>query len=971
MPGKISLYESPVCLFEKVFLHKFIFIKKDISKYDPLQYIIIKGARTHNLKNVDVAIPRNKFVVVTGLSGSGKSSLAFDTLYAEGQRRYVESLSAYARQFLGRHEKPPVDYIKGISPAIAIEQKVISKNPRSTVGTTTEIYDYLKLLFARIGKTFSPISGKQVKRHKVSDVVDKIISLSNGHKILILSRIFLLEKRTLKQQLTILKQQGFSRVLYKDEVRKIDEEEILKLKSNDQIFLLIDRVVLDEFTDREETVNRISDSIQTAFYEGQGECVLHLTKAEDSNKKNATQILSFTDRFELDGMTFEEPDVNFFTFNNPVGACKKCEGFGSIIGIDPDLVIPNKNLSVYDNAVVCWNGESMQEYKKYFIQKAHEYDFPVHKPISELSKAQFDLLWNGNKKVSGITDFFEYLESKSYKIQYRVMLARYRGKTLCPDCNGTRLRKDANFVKVGGKCLSELVLLPIEELKLFFDQLKLDEHDSAIAKRLLIEINSRIKFLCDVGLSYLNLNRVANTLSGGESQRINLATSLGSSLVGSMYILDEPSIGLHSRDTERLIGVLLSLRDLGNTVIIVEHDEDIMRTADELIDIGPEAGSHGGEIVFQGNLSELKKEGKSFTAQYLNEKLKIKIPEKRRKSNSYLELKGAKENNLKNLRVKFPLNTLCVVTGVSGSGKSTLVKKVLLTQIKKQLDGFFNEIQSKEIFGGNYKLIRQIEYVDQNPIGKSSRSNPVTYLKVYDEIRNLFADQPTSKMRGYKSSHFSFNVEGGRCEVCEGEGEITIEMQFMADIKMKCEECKGKRFKEETLEVLYNGKTISDVLQMTVDDAMQFFGEDEKNKITKRICDKLFPLQHVGLGYVQLGQSSSTLSGGEAQRIKLASFISAGSRQEHTLFIFDEPTTGLHFHDIHKLMTAFNALIDKGHSLVVIEHNLDVIKCADWVIDLGPEGGEKGGQLVFEGTPEELIKCKESYTGKYLKEKLN
>ncbi|MFN5184108.1 MAG: excinuclease ABC subunit UvrA [Bacteroidota bacterium] len=939
-------------------------MKKNIEKYDPLDFIIIKGARTHNLKNVDVAIPRNKLVVITGLSGSGKSSLAFDTLYAEGQRRYVESLSAYARQFLGRHEKPPVDYIKGISPAIAIEQKVISKNPRSTVGTTTEIYDYLKLLFARIGKTYSPVSGKQVKRHKVSDVVDKILSLSNGNKVLILSRIFLLEKRTLKQQLNILRQQGFSRVLYNGEVRKIEEDEILKLKSNDQLYLLIDRVVLDEFTDKEETANRLSDSVQTAFYEGQGECVLNI-----SDEKNNNEVISYTDRFEMDGIAFEEPDVNFFTFNNPIGACKKCEGFGSIIGIDPDLVIPNKNLSVYENAVVCWNGESMQEYKKYFIQKAHEYNFPVHKPIAELSKSQFDLLWNGNKKVSGIVDFFEYLESKSYKIQYRVMLARYRGKTSCPDCNGTRLRKDANNVKIAEKCLSELVLLPVNQLKLFFENLILDENDATIAKRLLIEINSRIKFLCDVGLGYLNLNRVANTLSGGESQRINLSTSLGSSLVGSMYILDEPSIGLHSRDTERLIGVLKSLKELGNTVIIVEHDEDIMRNADELIDIGPEAGSHGGEIVFQGTHPDLKKEKKSLTAQYLNNQLKIEIPSLRRKSNVFIEFKAAQENNLKNLNVKFPLNSLSVVTGVSGSGKSTLVKKVILPHLKKHIEGYYNETQAKEFFSGNYKSIKQIEYVDQNPIGKSSRSNPVTYLKAYEEIRNLYADQSVSKMRGYKSSHFSFNVEGGRCEVCEGEGEITIEMQFMADIKMKCEECKGRRFKEETLEVSFKGKNISDILEMTVDDAMVFFRDEKENRIAKKIVEKLFPLQHVGLGYVQLGQSSSTLSGGEAQRIKLASFIAAGSKQEHTLFIFDEPTTGLHFHDIHKLLTAFSALLDNGHSLLVIEHNLDVIKSADWIIDLGPEGGEKGGNLVFQGFPEDLLKCTESYTGQYLKEK--
>lgn len=955
-------------------------IKRDISKLDPRHFIIIKGARTHNLKNIDVAIPRNKMVVITGLSGSGKSSLAFDTLYAEGQRRYVESLSAYARQFLGRHEKPPVDYIKGISPAIAIEQKVISKNPRSTVGTITEIYDYLKLLFARAGKTYSPISGKLVKRHKVTDVIDTVLSLPQGSRILILSRLFIYEGRTLKQHLQVLKQQGFSRVLYKNEVRKIDEEEILALKSNEHLFLLIDRVILDEFTDREELSSRVGDSVQTAFFEGQGECLLQVTEEEEENeggaavaqkKKNASaRLMQFSDRFEMDGMKFDEPDVNFFTFNNPVGACKRCEGFGSIIGIDPDLVIPNKNLSVYENAVVCWNGESMSEWKKKFINKAHEFGFPVHKPVALLSKEQYEFLWEGNKKVSGINDFFQHLESKSYKIQYRVMLARYRGKTICPDCHGTRLRKDASYVKIAGTSISELVLMPVEKLLAFFNALQLDEHDTKIAKRLLIEIQSRLKFLCDVGLGYLTLNRVANTLSGGESQRINLATSLGSSLVGSLYILDEPSIGLHSRDTERLISVLASLRDLGNTVIIVEHDEDIMRKADELIDIGPEAGSHGGNIVFQGTHADLRSEKESLTAQYLNNKLEIKIPQQRRKSKDYLQVKGANENNLKNLSVKFPLNSLCVVTGVSGSGKSTLVKKVLLPVVRRHIEGYFNEDQAGQVLGGNFKLVKQVEYVDQNPIGKSTRSNPVTYVKAYDEIRNLFADQQISKIRGYKSSHFSFNVEGGRCEVCEGEGEITIEMQFMADIKMKCEACNGKRFKEETLEVTYREKNVADVLEMTVDDAMEFFSGDPSNKIAKKITDKLFPLQHVGLGYVQLGQSSSTLSGGEAQRIKLASFIGAGQSQERTLFIFDEPTTGLHFHDINKLLTAFNALIEKGHSLVVIEHNLDVIKCADWVIDLGPEGGEKGGRIVFEGTPEELVKCKESYTGKYLKEKM-
>ena len=930
---------------------------------DPRQFIIIKGARTHNLKNLNVSIPRNKLVVITGLSGSGKSSLAFDTLYAEGQRRYVESLSAYARQFLGRHEKPPVDAILGISPAIAIEQKVISKNPRSTVGTVTEIYDYLKLLFTRIGKTYSPISGKLVKRHRVSDVVDVILNLKNGTHVLILAKLFLLEKRDLKTQLEILRQQGFSRVLYKKEIKKIDDPEIISARSNDDLYLLIDRVQKDEFTEQEELRNRVSDSVQTALFEGQGECILMVSE------ESKNEWLRYSDRLEADGMSFEEPDINFFTFNNPVGACKRCEGFGSIIGIDPDLVIPNKNLSVYENAVVCWNGETMSEYKKKFIKKAHEFNFPVHKPIAELSKEQYRLLWEGNSKVSGVLDFFQYLESKSYKIQYRVMLARYRGKTNCPDCNGTRLRKDSNFVKIGGSTLSELVILSLDKLTQFFENLILDENETQIAKRLLIEIQSRLSFLNNVGLSYLNLNRVANTLSGGESQRINLATSLGSSLVGSLYILDEPSIGLHPRDTQRLLNVLKSLRDLGNTVIVVEHDEEIMRAADELIDIGPLAGSQGGMLVFQGNHEKLRTAKDSLTANYLTGKLNIKTPTQRRPCVHFLQLKNASENNLKNITISIPLNALCVVTGVSGSGKSTLVKKVLQPSIQKHLDGYFTEKQAKEILGGRIKDIQHVEYVDQNPIGKSSRSNPVTYVKAFDEIRNLFASQAVSRARGYTSSHFSFNVEGGRCEICEGEGEITIEMQFMADIKMKCEQCKGKRFKEEILEVSYRNKNIADILSMTIDDAMAFFSEAE-SRTEKKICDKLFPLVYVGLGYVQLGQSSNTLSGGEAQRIKLAAFISQGNHNEKTLFIFDEPTTGLHFHDIHKLLTAFDALLEKGHSLVVIEHNADIMKCADWIIDLGPEGGDKGGHLIFEGRPENLVKCKESYTGKYLYGKL-
>ncbi len=916
----------------------------------------------HNLKGIDVALPRNKFIVITGLSGSGKSSLAFDTLYAEGQRRYVESLSAYARQFLGRLEKPKVDYIKGISPAIAIEQKVISRNPRSTVGTITEIYDYLKLLYARVGKTYSPVSGKIVKRDSVSDVVDFVNTLSNDTKCLIVSKLIVPKDRTLEKHLELLNQQGFARILVNNQITKISDFEAKKSKKTDAIYLLIDRIVVD-ITD-EDFQNRVADSVQTAFYEGNGECDLFIEKADKSYNEH-----HFSNRFEADGITFEEPDSNFFSFNNPIGACKTCEGFGSIIGIDPDLVIPNKSVSVYDNAVVAWNGETMSYYKNQLVKNAHKFDFPIHKPIVQLTKAQYELLWKGNQHFEGINDFFKMLEKESYKIQYRVMLARYRGKTVCPDCNGTRLRKDANYVKVGDKGISELIVLPVSEIRDFFKQLKLNEHDTTIAKRLLIEITSRLQFLVDVGLSYLSLNRVANTLSGGESQRINLATSLGSSLVGSLYILDEPSIGLHSRDTERLIGVLKSLKDQGNTVIVVEHDEDVMLAADELVDIGPEAGTQGGNLVFQGSHAQLLKSGSSLTAKYLTDKLRIEVPKTRRKWKEFIEVKDATENNLKNISVKFPLNTLCCVTGVSGSGKSTLVKKVLYPNVRKYLEGYFANNKSDKI-SGSLKQIQHIEFIDQNPIGKSSRSNPVTYTKAYDEIRNLFADQSLAKARNYKPSHFSFNVDGGRCEVCEGEGTITVEMQFMANIELPCEACHGKRFKPETLEIHYKGKSISDVLDLTIDDAVDLFNQESDNRICKRITERLKPLQEVGLGYVQLGQSSSTLSGGEAQRIKLATFLIGGSTSTQTLFIFDEPTTGLHFHDVAKLLKSFNALIERGHSIIVIEHNLDVVKCADWIIDIGPEGGEEGGMVVAEGTPEEVAKNKLSYTAKYLKEKL-
>jgi excinuclease ABC subunit A len=935
----------------------------DISKLSPKEFIIIKGARQHNLKNIDVAIPRNKMVVITGLSGSGKSSLAFDTLYAEGQRRYVESLSAYARQFLGRLEKPQVDYIKGISPAIAIEQKVISRNPRSTVGTITEIYDYFKLLFARVGKTYSPVSGKQVKRQTVSDVVNFINQLKEDSKVLVVNRVFEKKDRPFQKQLELLSQQGFSRTIINDKIQKISEVDFKVVKKSSDVFLLVDRLVVQP--NDEDFSNRAADSVQTAFQEGTGECQIWLENEGGSYTKH-----TFSNLFELDGISFEEPSVNFFTFNNPIGACKTCEGFGSVIGIDPDLVIPNKSLSVFQSAIVCWNGEVMSAYKQQLIKNAHKFDFPVHKPISELSKKDYDLLWTGNSHFDGLNAFFKLLEKETYKIQYRVMLARYRGKTGCPDCNGTRLRKDANYVQIDGKCLNDLVLSPVENLLPFFATIKLDAHDTQVAKRLLIEIKNRLQYLCDVGLGYLTLNRVANTLSGGESQRINLATQLGSTLVGSLYILDEPSIGLHPRDTERLIKVLRSLQQAGNTVIIVEHDEEIMRQADELIDIGPEAGTGGGYLVFQGTHKHLLANKLGYTSKYLTNQLRIEVPESRRKWKEFIEVKNVNENNLKNVTVKFPLNVLCCVTGVSGSGKSTLVKKGLIPLLQRYLDGYFESVNADHLLGGSLKQIKQLEFVDQNPIGKSSRSNPVTYVKAFDEVRNLFADQGLAKTRNYKPGFFSFNVEGGRCEVCQGEGETTVEMQFMADIKLLCEGCNGKRYKSETLEVVYQGKSISDILNLTVDDAVEFFNADKANKTALRITEKLNALQAVGLGYVQLGQSSSTLSGGEAQRIKLASFLISINNTSPTLFVFDEPTTGLHFHDVAKLLKSFEALIKKGHSIVVIEHNLDVIKCADWIIDMGPEGGEKGGTIMVEGTPEQVATNKKSFTGKYLAEKI-
>jgi excinuclease ABC subunit A len=927
--------------------------KLDISKVNPKENIIIKGAKLHNLKNIDVVIPRNKLVVITGLSGSGKSSLAFDTLYAEGQRRYVESLSSYARQFLGRLNKPKVDFIKGIAPAIAIEQKVNSTNPRSTVGTSTEIYDYLKLLFARIGKTYSPISGKRVKKDTVSDVVNYLKTLDNRDKLLLLAPITVDEKRTLQQKANILQQQGFSRIKVADKVMRIDdfnEDDSLKF-----IELVVDRVIINQ--DDEDFYNRLADAIQVAFYEGKGSCSI------ENLTTNQTTV--FSNKFELDGLKFLEPNTHLFSFNNPYGACPTCEGYGDVIGLDRTLVVPDTSLSVFENAIFAWRGETLSWYRDQLVNNAYKFDFPIHKPYFELTETQKDLLWTGNKHFTGLTEFFKELEEKSYKIQNRVLLSRYRGKTKCDNCNGKRLRDEADYIKIKNTSISDLVEQPIIELIHFFNSLELDTYDTQIAKRLLKEINNRLGFLSNVGLDYLTLNRKSNSLSGGESQRINLATSLGSSLVGSMYILDEPSIGLHPKDSEKLIDVLKSLRDLGNTVIVVEHDEDIMKASDEIIDIGPEAGTFGGEVVAAGNFKQLLKSN-SLTAQYLNESLKIEVPKKRRTSKHHVVITGARENNLKNIDVTFPLDVLTVVTGVSGSGKSTLIKHILYPALHKKLGGYGIKPGEFTSISGSYKHIKSIEFVDQNPIGRSSRSNPVTYIKAYDDIRSLFASQKVSLLRNYQPKHFSFNVDGGRCEVCKGEGEVTIEMQFMADVHLECDTCKGKRFKKEVLEATFDGKSIHDILTMTIDDALEFFKTNEQQKIV----NKLQPLQDVGLGYVQLGQSSSTLSGGEAQRIKLASFLVKGKSKDKVLFIFDEPTTGLHFHDIQKLLTSFNALIEKGHSILVIEHNLELIKCADHIIDLGPEGGNLGGELLFSGTPEELIKSKKSITAEYLKDKI-
>ncbi|MDR3060831.1 MAG: excinuclease ABC subunit UvrA [Dysgonamonadaceae bacterium] len=922
--------------------------------------IIVKGARVNNLKNIDLVIPRDRFIVITGLSGSGKSSLAFDTLYAEGQRRYVESLSSYARQFLGRMSKPECDYIKGIPPAIAIEQKVNSRNPRSTVGTSTEIYDYLRLLYARIGKTISPVSGEEVKKHQVSDVVDEMQAYPEGTKMALLTRINLHPGREMQEQLEVFVKEGFSRVEIDGQTYQIDD--VLKqekLLTSSEIFLLIDRLTASSEL---SVVNRLADSVETAFFEGDGYCTLRFYT------ESGIVTREFSKKMEADGILFEEPNDLMFNFNSPAGACPTCEGFGKIIGIDEDLVIPNKSLSVYGDAVVCWKGEKMGEFKQWFMQTALKYNFPIHRPYFELSESEKNLLWYGNGEIKGIYDFFKHVEENLYKIQYRVLLARYRGKATCPDCKGRRLRPQAFYVKIAGKSIDELVVMQITGLSRFFDELELNKHDKLVAARLLVEIKSRLQFLVDVGLGYLTLNRLSSTLSGGESQRINLATSLGSSLVGSLYILDEPSIGLHSKDTELLLKVLRQLKKLGNTVIVVEHDEEIIRAADYIIDIGPAAGQHGGEVVYQGNLSDIDKNTISYTIRYLTGAEQIDVPKKRRKWNNYVEVKGACENNLKSIDVRFPLNVMTVVTGVSGSGKSSLVRDVFYQALKSHCENSKDLSIQMAGFAGDWHLVKNTEFVDQNPIGRSSRSNPVTYIKAYDEIRKLYAEQSLSKQMHFTPAYFSFNVEGGRCEECKGEGFITVEMQFMADVVLECETCHGKRFKQDVLDVEYRGKNIYDVLDLTIDEAIEFFSEENGSQ-EKKIIKKLLCLQEVGLGYVKLGQSSYTLSGGENQRVKLAYHLSE-ERAVKTLFIFDEPTTGLHFHDIKTLLKAFDALIARGHTVVIIEHNMDVIKCADHIIDLGPGGGDKGGYLVCTGTPEEVAACEASYTGRFLKEKL-
>lgn len=936
----------------------------DPETCDPHHFIIIKGARVNNLKNISLAIPRNQFIVITGLSGSGKSSLAFDTLYADGQRRYVESLSAYARQFMGRMSKPDVDYIKGISPAIAIEQKVNTTNPRSTVGTSTEIYDYLKLLYARIGKTYSPVSGLLVKRNTVTDVTDFILALPDDTGVSILAPVnHGISPDNMAQRFGILMQQGFSRVIIDGILHRLEDLITSPPVTAKEVLILVDRLIVDH--QDEDQPSALADSIQTAYFEGHGTCLVE-TGDEDP------QRTTFSNRFEADGIIFEEPSENLFSFNNPFGACKNCEGYGSVIGIDEDLVIPNKRLSIFDHSVACWRSEKMQEYYDELVTNAFRFDFPVHKPWQELTPEQRELVWKGNRYFRGLNNFFEFVESQNFKVQYRVMMSRYRGKTICPECRGTRLRKDASWVKVAGRSISELVLMPVEELTTFFRELTLSGYEKTVATRLMAEINNRLTVLNEVGLGYLTLNRLSSSLSGGESQRINLATSLGSNLTGSMYILDEPSIGLHPRDTRRLISVLQRLRELGNTVIVVEHDEDIIRAADHIIDIGPLAGHLGGEVVFQGDFRQLHDHSQSLTSQYLNGILEIPLPVARRPWKEFIEVTGACENNLKYLDVKIPLNIFTVVTGVSGSGKTTLIRRILFPALKRIQGGFGEKTGRFDTLSGDLNRIGAAEMVDQNPIGRSSRSNPATYVKAWDEIRELFADQQLARVRGYKPGFFSFNIEGGRCDECEGEGVVKIEMQFMADLSLPCEACHGKRFKEEVLDVRYHGKTVVDLLEMTIDEAIEFFRSSPKpGNHEKHILARLTPLQQVGLGYLKMGQSSSTLSGGEAQRIKLGYFLTRGTTEKSTLFIFDEPTTGLHIHDIRKLLVAFEQLILNGHTILVIEHNPEVIKSADWVIDLGREGGDKGGNLVFEGTPENLARCPDSYTGLFIREKLH
>ncbi|RAK66629.1 excinuclease ABC subunit UvrA [Hymenobacter edaphi] len=950
-----------------------------IDQLDPREYIIIKNARVHNLKNLSVAFPRNKFIVVTGLSGSGKSSLAFDTLYAEGQRMYVESLSSYARQFLGRMDKPDVDYIRGISPAIAIEQKVTVRNNRSTVGTSTEIYDYLKLFFARVGRTYSPVSGREVRKDQVADVVDYLMNLAEGTRVMVLAPLLPSEDgRPLRKELDLLLQKGYARVIINGEMAFI--EDLLaegQPEPQGEVQIMIDRAVVQPGD--EDLQFRLSDSVQTAFFEGHGTClvvrsglsVVSATGQNEPTTDNAqptTETRTFSDRFELDGIEFEEPSVNFFTFNNPYGACQRCEGFGSVLGIDPELVIPDKTLTVYEGAVAPWRTEKQSEWLKPLLKNGIRFDFPIHRPYNELTEAEQRLLWEGNKYFQGLNDYFDWVQEQTHKIQYRVLLSRYRGRTVCPDCRGTRLRKDAQYVKVNGRSISDIVLMPISDALNFFDNLSLTEHEKGVSDRLVTEVHNRLSYLVRVGLGYLTLNRLSNTLSGGESQRIQLATSLGSALVGSMYVLDEPSIGLHPKDAEQLIGVLRSLQQLGNTVVVVEHEEKMMEVADQIIDIGPEAGSGGGNLMFQGTYQEILQDDKTYTGKYLSGKMEVPVPTVRRPWRNALEVVGARENNLKNLTVKFPLGVMTVVTGVSGSGKSTLVKRILYPALARQLGGTASESIGKfDKLGGDLTAVSHVEFVDQNPIGKSSRSNPVTYVKAYDAIRTLFADQPLAKARGFKPSHFSFNIEGGRCEVCQGEGQVKIEMQFMADIYLTCEACGGRKFKQDILDVKYQDKSIDEVLELTVEDSLDFFASQPK------VAERLRPLNDVGLGYIRLGQSANTLSGGEAQRVKLASFLTKGNtlQSDKILFVFDEPSTGLHFHDINKLLTALNALVEQGNSVLIIEHNMDIVKAADWLIDLGPEGGINGGHLLFEGTPEEFVQHKDTnQTARFLAEKL-